>query len=60
MKKLRLQNTAAALTGRALLYTYRTYIMLFKETSEYKPAEKSNSKSQKPFASNQLKTPCYN
>ena len=60
MKKLNLQNTAAALAGRVLLYTYRSYIMVFKETSEYKPIETTIRKAHKPFASNQFKTPCYN
>ena len=60
MKTIKLQNIMAACAGRALLYGYRLYIFLFKETSVYKAIEPTAGKRHTRFTSNQFKTPCYN
>ncbi|MEO5592989.1 MAG: hypothetical protein ABIR15_14325 [Chitinophagaceae bacterium] len=60
MKTLKLQNAAASFTGRAMLYCYRSYIFLFKETGVYKQIETTTGKGHIRFTSNRFKTPCYN
>lgn len=60
MKTLHLQNTVAACAGRALLYCYRGYIFLLKETrtqpQETVPVRSSFVR----FTSKQFAAPCYN
>lgn len=60
MKTLKLQNAMAACTGRAMLYCYRSYIFLFKETDVYKADNSANVKKHSRFTSRQFKSPCYN
>ncbi len=61
MKSLKIQNTVSACAGRVMLYCYRGYILLFKETRNFKPVETKPAKSSfVRFTSNQFVTPCYN
>jgi len=61
MKTLHLQNTVAACAGRALLYCYRSYIFLLKETGSYKPMETPPARGRfVRFTSQQFTAPCYN
>ena len=60
MKTIKLQNTMAACTGRTMLYCYRLYFILFKETRAYKAVETIPGKRHTRFTSNQFKTLCYN
>jgi len=60
MKTPGLQNTVSAFAGKAMLYCYRSYIFLFKETHTYKAIETTPSKGYTRFTSKQFTAPCYN
>ncbi|MEO6315516.1 MAG: hypothetical protein ABIU63_15905 [Chitinophagaceae bacterium] len=60
MKTNKIQNTLSACAGRAMLYCYRSYILVFKETGVYKPLETTTAKGQTRFTSSEFKTTCYN